>query len=142
MVDRLANRLGEDAVGILRPRDSHLPERAQRFLPVFARADGAWRLLRPQPIRLLSQPEPVDAVAPVPDDPPILFRWRRLNHRLRRTDGPERLCGEWWREAAEAEALRDYYRVEDEEGQRFWLFRAGLYRPAAAPRWFLHGIFP
>jgi protein ImuB len=142
LVDRLANRLGEGAVGGLRPRASHLPERAQRFAPVFAEDAGAWRSGRTQPVRLLVRPEPIEAVAPVPDDPPILFRWRRVAHRVRRADGPERLCGEWWRDAEEADRLRDYYRIEDEEGRRFWLFRDGLYRPKVAPRWFLHGVFP
>ena len=74
----------------------------------------------------------------MPDDPPVLFRWRRVAHRVRRADGPERIAEEWWRETAE---LRDYYRVEDEAGYRFWLYRAGLYRPQATPRWFLHGLF-
>ncbi len=141
LVDRLANRLGEGAVGSLRPCASHLPERAQCFAPVFAEDAGGWRSGRARPVRLLVRPEPVDAVAPVPDDPPVLFRWRRVAHRVRRADGPERLCGEWWRDTEEAERLRDYYRIEDEAGRRFWLFRDGLYRPKVAPRWFLHGVF-
>jgi protein ImuB len=141
LVDRLANRLGQNAVGCMLARASHVPERAQRFAPVFAPAESAWRGAPPRPIRLLARPEPVEAVAPVPDDPPILFRWRRVPHRVRRADGPERLAGEWWRGAEEASVLRDYYRVEDEEGRRFWLFRDGLYRPETAPRWFLQGVF-
>jgi protein ImuB len=92
-------------------------------------------------VRLLRRPEPIEAVAPVPDDPPVMFRWRRLQHRVRRADGPERIAGEWWRGAEDAAELRDYYRVEDEAGRRFWLYRAGLYVPREAPRWFLHGVF-
>ena len=142
LVDRLANRLGLPSVGRLEPCQSHVPERAQRFAPPFAPPRAAWRLDPPRPIRLLPRPEPVEAVAPVPDDPPILFHWRRLQHRVRRADGPERLCGEWWRGGKEAAELRDYYRVEDEDGRRFWLYRAGLFLPQKAPpRWFLHGIF-
>lgn len=141
LVDRLANRLGPSSVGSLVPRESHMPERAQRFVPVFVPTKSAWRSDRPRPVRLLPRPEPIEAVAPVPDDPPILFRWRRLPHRVQRADGPERICGEWWRGDREAAELRDYYRVEDEAGRRFWLYRDGLYRPDAAPRWFLHGLF-
>jgi protein ImuB len=141
LVDRLANRFGMRALASPVLRATHLPERAVRFLPAL---DGAAAAkieasgTKSRPVRLLSWPEPIEAMAPVPDDPPIAFRWRRLHHRVRRADGPERIADEWWREAAEP---RDYYRVEDEEGRRFWLYRAGLYRPQAAPRWFLHGIF-
>jgi protein ImuB len=77
-------------------------------------------------------------MALVPDDPPFFFRWRRLEHRVRRADGPERIEGEWWRKAEEP---RDYYRVEDEDGRRFWLYRAGLFQPQVSPCWFLHGVF-
>ncbi len=140
LIDRLANRLGSRAVARPVPRASHVPERAVRFVPVLdaSLAAVAWDTAKPRPVRLLPRPEPIEAVAPVPDDPPLLFRWRRLSHRVRRADGPERIAGEWWREIAEP---RDYYRVEDEDGGRFWLYRAGLYRPHAAPRWFLHGVF-
>jgi protein ImuB len=141
LVDRLANRLGPHSVGALALRESHVPERAQRFAPLFAPAKGVRRSDRPRPIRLLPRPEPIEAMAPVPDDPPIFFRWRRLQHRVRWANGPERICGEWWRGNEEGEALRDYYRVEDEAGRRFWLYRDGLYRPLTAPRWFLHGLF-
>jgi protein ImuB len=142
LVDRLANRLGLPSVGRLEPCQSHVPERAQRFVPALTSPQGAWRPDPPRPIRLLPRPEPVEAMALMPDDPPILFRWRHLQHRVRRADGPERLCGEWWRGGKEAAALRDYYRVEDETGRRFWLYRDGLFLPQKAPpRWFLHGIF-
>jgi protein ImuB len=83
-------------------------------------------------------------MAPVPDDPPLWFRWRRILHRVARADGPERIAAEWWRAATEPsdEDIRDYYRVEDTEGRRFWLFRAGFHDGARGARWFLHGIFP
>ena len=84
------------------------------------------------------EPAPAPSTAPVPDDPPVLFRWRRVAHRVRLADGPERINGEWWRGSSE---LRDYYRVEDHDGRRFWLYRAGLYRPQTPARWFLHGVF-
>ena len=143
LIDRLANRLGSAALCRLMPQESHLPERVARPAPVLApMARAGWDPERLRPVRLLPRPEPIEAVAPVPDDPPLFFRWRRRQHRVRRADGPERICGEWWRSAAAAaEELRDYYHVEDEAGRRFWLFRAGLYRPYAPPRWFLHGLF-
>jgi protein ImuB len=141
LIDRLANRLGSDALYRLMPQESHIPERATRPVPALAPPTGAgWDPERQRPVRLLPRPEPIEAMAQVPDDPPFFFRWRRLEHRVRRADGPERICGEWWRGAGAAEALRDYYRVEDEAGRRFWLYRSGFYRPDAA-RWFLHGFF-
>jgi protein ImuB len=84
-------------------------------------------------------------MAPVPDDPPVFFRWRGAGHRIRRAEGPERLAQEWWRHPFEDAApgrVRDYYRVEDEAGARFWVFRDALYEPGAHPRWWLHGLFP
>jgi protein ImuB len=141
LIDRLANRLGARSVGRLVPHAAHLPERAQRFLFAFApmTAATAWDA-RPRPVRLLPRPEPIEAMAPVPDDPPLSFRWRRRRHRIVRAEGPERIMGEWWRGARETELLRDYYRVEDEDGRRYWLFRAGLYQAEAPARWFMHGL--
>lgn len=140
LVDRLANRLGPHAVARPVPYESHIPERAVHFLPALynSAATVAWDGEKPRPVRLLPRPEPIEAVALLPDEPPFLFRWRRLAHRVRRADGPERIAGEWWRERVEP---RDYYRVEDEEGRRFWLYRLGLYQPQVTPRWFLHGVF-
>jgi protein ImuB len=138
LVDRLTGRLGAGNVFRLAPVESHVPERAQEALPVFAPFRRGWAAGAPRPVRLMARPEPVEAVAPVPDDPPVFFIWRRARRRLVRADGPERIAPEWWREDA---ATRDYYRVEDEEGRRYWLFRAGLYEPGAAARWYLHGVF-
>jgi protein ImuB len=143
LIDRLANRLGARAVGRLLPQEAHLPERAQRFVFAFAPGGGtaAWNTDKKRPVRLLPRPEPVEVTAPVPDDPPLMFRWRRRLYRVARAEGPERIMGEWWRGAREAELLRDYYRVEDEDGRRYWLFRSGLYRADARARWFLHGLY-
>lgn len=93
------------------------------------------------PARLLSPPRSVNALAALPDQPPIAFTWRR-RHRVRRADGPERIFGEWW-QADEYGVVRDYFMVEDEEGQRFWLFRRGdgLHPETGDLRWFLHGLF-
>jgi protein ImuB len=100
---------------------------------------------QPRPVRLFMPPEPVEAVWVLPDEPPFRFTWRRRAHRVRRAEGPERIAEEWWAvsvaaAAVSAGAIRDYYRVEDEAGRRFWLFRAGL--PGESPlRWFIHGVF-
>ena len=87
--------------------------------------------------------EPIEVVALVPDDPPVMFRWRRVRRRVVRAEGPERIAPEWWRkpDADDESGLRDYYRVEDENGRRYWLYREGLYRSDVPPAWFLHGLF-
>lgn len=150
LIDRLGNRLGLANLRRLAPRESHLPERAVAALPAMSTPgkDGpGWPRFVARPVRLLAPPEPVEAMAPVPDDPPVMFRWRRLLHRVRHADGPERVAGEWWRDpdramrADDPDDIRDYYRVEDETGRRFWLYRAGLYRTDRAARWFIHGVF-
>jgi protein ImuB len=97
-------------------------------------------------VRLLRRPEPIEATAPVPDDPPILFRWRGVLHRVRAARGPERIAAEWWRRAPDdtreaADFVRDYYSVEDSAGARYWVFRTGRHAGAAGSRWFLHGVF-
>ena len=140
LVDRLANRLGAARLYRLVPVESDLPERAAAPLPPLAPAAGAgWPEHLPRPSRLLRPPEPVETLALLPDHPPRLFVWRGVRRRVRRADGPERVFGEWWRRPAEVGEVRDYFRVEDEEGSRFWLFR--LEAPEQGSRWFLHGIF-
>jgi protein ImuB len=144
LLDRIANRLGPGQVARPGPRQSHLPDRAVARLaplPDESSRSPAWPAAPPRPVRLLSPPVPVEAVAAVPDGPPVLFRWRGRVHRVARASGPERIAEEWWHEDA---PVRDYYRVEDETGARFWLYREGLYESAAngdAPRWYLHGLF-
>jgi protein ImuB len=155
LLDRLGNRLGLAALARLEARPSHIPERASVAVPVEASPSSATRGREgpaqreggsekpPRPIRLFDPPEPVEAVSLLPDDPPFRFTWRRRRHRVTRADGPERIAAEWWRREASgaADNIRDYYRVEDEEGRRFWLFRAGLYGADRPPRWFVHGVF-
>ncbi|MBV9245373.1 MAG: hypothetical protein JO366_11240, partial [Methylobacteriaceae bacterium] len=94
-----------------------------------------------RPIRLLQRPEAIEAIAAVPDGPPIKFRWRRVLHEVAAVEGPERIAPEWWK--AQAPALtRDYFRAEDTQGQRFWLYREGLYaRETETARWYMHGLF-
>ncbi len=152
LVDRLSARLGAARVRRLIAQDSHIPEIAAVSLPAqTARATGwdefrrfrAEADLSPRPLRLLPQPELIEAVAEVPDGPPLRFRWRRALHEVIAAEGPERIEGAWWSE--HGGPARDYFRVEDISGLRFWLFRAGLYRDlapgAAAPTWFLHGTY-
>ena len=151
LIDRLGNRLGTGNVARLRPYASYVPERVVVAAPPLSATAGgapissipspdtAWREDRPRPVCLFLRPELVEVVAPLPDGPPALFRWRRRVHRVASAEGPERLAAEWWREAGSASrsgtlTARDYYRIEDTEGRRFWLYRDGLYRDRfAAP---------
>ncbi|MCH9020904.1 MAG: LUD domain-containing protein, partial [Proteobacteria bacterium] len=82
----------------------------------------------------------VDWAEAIGNAPPALFRWRGRAHRVARAEGPERLAAEWWREC-DARDFRDYYRVEDEDGGRYWLYRHGPFDARGAARWYLHGIF-
>ena len=148
LVDRLTNRLGEDRVWRPTPVESHVPELAVgRARPLGPAPEARpWDREAPRPTRLFRRPEPVEAVmALTPDDPPTQFRWRGQLHRVRRAEGPERIGEEWWKgqiDDVRVGHVRDYYRVEDAEGGRFWLFRAGLYGdPAVPPQWWMHGLF-
>ncbi len=141
LIDRMQQRLGAGHPVRLAPLESHWPERAAAGIAALAppRHSG-WATALPRPLRLLPVPEPITVTAPVPDDPPVAFRWRDLYRRVVRAEGPERIAAEWWREAA-ATPARDYYWVEDEAGHRYWLFRDGPYVPGQPARWYLHGLF-
>jgi protein ImuB len=165
LVDRLSGRLGPRNVVRLHPVESHLPERASEARPALkttlnslhksSPANNNWQspARRPhhhpaRPIQLLTQPLPIDVIAPVPDGPPVMFLWRRQQHKVIRAEGPERISPEWWRPTqlqtrsrSLTQETRDYYRLEDQNGQRYWVYRAGLYRPDKPPGWFLHGFF-
>ena len=115
-----------------------------RSVPALACAQSvSWPCELPRPVRMFTPPEPVDALALLPDHPPAQFTWRGERHRVTRADGPERVFGEWWRSDAELAAVRDYFQVEDESGGRFWLFRAGDGEDprTGSQRWWLHGVF-
>jgi protein ImuB len=93
-----------------------------------------------RPLRLFARPEPIEALAEVPDGPPLRFRWRRVLHDVAAIEGPERIAAPWWRYAGAP--TRDYFRAEDSEGRRFWLYREGLWgRETAQAKWFVHGLF-
>lgn len=169
LIDRLSTRLGEGSLRRLVPQDRHLPELAQLSVPAsHQRASAGWPVSRPvsrpvpgfppsagepplRPLFLLDPPQPVEVVAAVPDGPPHRFRWRQALHEVRLYEGPERIAAEWWRLSpghaaggagpGRAGLTRDYYRIEDLQGRRYWLFRHGLYDEHPDPRWYLHGLF-
>ncbi|TCT05631.1 protein ImuB [Aquabacter spiritensis] len=150
LVDRLAARLGGGAVTVPRLEDAHCPEAACRLVPAQSARRAAPDRPDPpppdlagpaRPPRLFDRPELVEAVAEVPDGPPVRFRWRRLLHQVAVAEGPERIAAPWWREPG-LSPTRDYFRVETTAGRRLWLFRAGLFGTETAhPAWYVHGLF-
>jgi protein ImuB len=143
LVDRLANRLGETGVYRVAPVESDVPERSVRRVAPLVRTTAGWPADLPRPVRLLDPPQPIETMALLPDHPPVAFTWRRVRHLVRHADGPERIAGEWWKRDREWSSVRDYFRVEDEDGHRFWLFRRGngSDTDTGDMRWFLHGFF-
>ncbi|MGD1888160.1 MAG: DNA polymerase Y family protein [Cohaesibacteraceae bacterium] len=157
LIDRLTTRLGREAVLRFVASDTHIPERAVYMVPAkdyedARKAQGddgenkSWPAPLPgdppsRPIHLFEHPQPIEAVAEIPDGPPLKFRWRRVLHEVARAEGPERIAPEWWQQDTPL-PTRDYYRVEDADGRRFWLFREGLYqRETNQPSWVVHGVF-
>jgi protein ImuB len=156
LIDRLVNRLGSRAVRRLVPRRSHIPELAQSVGNAFAGSSLWPEPLSVKPKRpplLFATPEPLTVLAEIPEGPPARFTWRHVARRVVKSEGPERIAPEWWRPivARNVEGAsrsfgarpRDYYRIEDEDGHRYWVFREGLYRDSGsrAPCWYLHGVF-
>jgi protein ImuB len=165
LLDRLGNRLGFGRLHSLQPVESHLPECTQRLMPVSLERQRPSPRLSPtsgrkgkyaslaslreregscaeRPIRLLSYPERIMPITPEEGDgaPPSVFRWRRELYQLRRIEGPERIAPEWWRQDQDwAGGMRNYWRIEDAEGRRLWLYREGS--GAEESRWFVHGLF-
>ncbi|MCC8962197.1 DNA polymerase Y family protein [Bradyrhizobium sp. Pear76] len=158
LIDRIAARIGGKRVVVHLPLESHIPERAALALPAQQHLAAASAAAWPErvtgepplrPLRLFERPEPIKVpFASVPDGPPHQFTWRRALHAVVRVEGPERIAMEWWKQDGAA-LTRDYFRVEDAEGQRFWIFRDGLYeselrdeegRPVPA-NWYVHGLF-
>ena len=147
LADRLSARHGEARVLRFVAQDTHIPEAQSAAIPAQDRdfANGPWQPRRLKtdpplrPLRLFEKPEEVNAIAAVPDGPPLRFRWRRALFNVARAEGPERIAMEWWKKE---KPTRDYFRVETKEGQRFWLYRDGLYDQSGhKQRWYLHGIF-
>ncbi|MGO9756985.1 MAG: Y-family DNA polymerase [Roseiarcus sp.] len=152
LLDRLSARLGARRVTRVQPIDTHIPEFAVAALPALQETAPARQRLAlspprgaraaappTRPLRLFERPEPIEAIAEIPDGPPLRFKWRRVLHEIAAIEGPERIAAEWWRNDA---LTRDYFRAEDAQGRRFWLYREGLYgRETARARWVLHGLF-
>ena len=147
LIDRLSARFGEHRVQHFVPQDTHIPEAASVAAPAQDRdfSEENWALERRaddpprRPLRLLEKAEEVFHVAAtVPDGPPSRFRWRQCLHEVARAEGPERIAMEWWKSKG---LTRDYFRVETKDGQRFWLYRDGLFHQIGAPRWYLQGMF-
>jgi protein ImuB len=147
LIDRMTTRLGRGRVRRLLAADTHIPEQAQLALPAIDSPPPApWATPEPgepptRPFHLFDPPQPIEVVAEVPDGPPHQFRWRRQAYAVRRYEGPERIAAEWWRRRDNGGLTRDYYRVEDVQGRRYWLFRHGLYDEKPDPRWYIHGVF-
>ena len=158
LIDRIAARIGSRRVVVHIPQDTHIPERATLAAPAQQALAAATQATWPartegepplRPLRLFARPEPIKVpLATVPDGPPHRFTWRRADHVVARVEGPERIAMEWWKQDGKV-LTRDYFRVEDEAGLRFWIFRGGLYgnelenetgEPVAA-NWFVHGLF-
>jgi protein ImuB len=144
LIDRLVNRLGAPAVRRLVPKASHIPELAQGLRSAFT-GPSLWPesmpCKPPRPPLLFDSPEPLSVLAEIPEGPPARFTWRRLTRRVARAEGPDRIAPEWWRPTGPRP--RDYYRIEDEDGHRYWVFREGLYQESehGVPSWYLHGVF-
>lgn len=148
LIDRLSARFGASRVTRFLSQDTHVPELAAAFCPAQrGRTQSLWPQMRAEketprrPLHMLSPPEAIQSkFIDVPDGPPKLFVWRRATHQVVKSEGPERIAMEWWRDATAK--TRDYFQVEDEEGRRFWLYRDGLYnRETNEPGWYMHGLF-
>lgn len=139
LLDRITAKVGPGTIHRFLPDEHYWPERSIKpALTLQEPATTTWRCDKPRPVRLLSKPELVEVTAPIPDYPPLMFRYKDKVHHIRKADGPERIEREWWLESGEH---RDYYNVEDEDGKRYWLFRLGHYEETEKKHWFLHGFF-
>ena len=142
LVDRLATRFGSHRILSFQQNDTHIPEMAWLAVPAqFAqRSNFSWKKIRNakgaprRPLRVFARPEPVNLLTAVPDSTHLC--WRRVQRVVIKSEGPERIAMEWWRHETSS-PTRDYFRMEDAEGRRYWLYR----QDSVAPQWFLHGVF-
>jgi protein ImuB len=139
LLDRIEGRIGPNHIYRYLPDEHHWPERSYKIATeLYEHAPITWQSGKPRPLQVLAKPALIEVTAPIPDYPPMLFRYKGRIHKVIKADGPERIEQEWWLQ----EGLhRDYYQVEDEEGKRYWLFRAGHYNAEKTYQWFLHGFF-
>ena len=139
LLDRLAGKLGANVIHRYLPDEHYWPERSIKLASALDEQPAtAWVKDRPRPTMLLKTPVVIEVTAPVPDYPPMSFRYQDKVHYVRKSDGPERIEREWWADAGEH---RDYYQVEDDLGQRYWIFRSGHYGSDTPSQWYLHGFF-
>ena len=139
LLDRLSGKMGVDRIHRYVPDEHYWPERCVKpAASLHEELTTGWKTDRPRPIQLLRTPELIDVTAPIPDYPPMLFRYKGKLHKIIKADGPERIEPEWWLHQGQH---RDYYCVEDEEGCRYWLFRLGHYDEEKTYQWFIHGYF-
>lgn len=139
LLDRFTGKFGANCIRRYLPDEHYWPERSVKPAASITEAPAtSWNAERPRPVQLLTRPHLIEVAAPIPDYPPMHFRYKGTLHKVVKADGPERIEQEWWLQQGEH---RDYYAVEDEEGQRFWLFRSGHYDARKTPEWFLHGFF-
>ncbi len=139
LLDRIAGKIGAGHIHRYLPDEHYWPERSFKpAVDLLEKPVTTWKTDRPRPVNLLSKPEPIEVTAPIPDYPPMLFRHKGKLHKIVKADGPERIEAEWWLQECQH---RDYYCVEDEDGQRYWLFRSGHYDVAKSYQWFIHGYF-
>lgn len=143
-IDRLTVRLGKNAVQRPVAHASHIPERAQRWQPPLELEPMTQGELafHQRPLKLFDKPEPISVLYATPDGHPRSFKWRGEVREVMRAEGPERIAPEWWRERSSAR-LRDYYRIEDSEGRRYWIYRHGISGDGRGdlPLWYLHGLY-
>ncbi|HEX3008800.1 MAG TPA: DNA polymerase Y family protein [Bacteroidales bacterium] len=138
LLDNIGGKIGMKSIHRYLPQEHYWPERSMKEVSSLeAQPETEWRTDRPRPLHLLSRPESIEVMVMLPDYPPLHFRYRGNIIKIARADGPERIEQEWWLQSG---APRDYYRVEDENGVRYWIFRLGLYGEKN-PQWFLHGFF-
>jgi protein ImuB len=137
LLDRLAGKVGADAIKRYLPAEFYWPERSIKpAVSLDEKPVTQWRTDRPRPLRILKRAEPIEVMALLPDYPPKVFTYKGKRHKVEKADGPERIEREWWRDKGEH---RDYYAVEDSEGLRYWIFRSGHYD--TSPQWYIHGFF-
>lgn len=151
-LDILSVRLGRNRLLRFRPNDTHIPENGQTAMPVMEASQSfTWPRTQAgeppsRPLQLFDPPQRITVIAEIPDGPPTRFRWRRKVRDVVYHEGPERIASEWWKSVEDPlgrhHLTRDYYRIEDTNGRRYWIFRHGLYeRETGNPNWYLHGLF-
>ena len=127
LIDRLQVRLGPRSVFRQEPVSRHTPEYSVTRVSPAARYAAEMPRLQPRPQRLM-QPEAIEL-----ESTGDAFTWRRIRRRIAAAVGPERIRGEWAHDGMDV-VTRDYYRLEDEAGRRYWVYRS-------VDGWFMHGVF-